>query len=110
MARIRDAVNRGVPVFVMDRDGVSGMERVLEDKSMEQKMYKASAVCKVARLMGIHVGDERNQTSRFTRYGRVISSSEEVANTRAVDLVRMVDAKEVIYGQLGLVIEEKEKL
>jgi hypothetical protein len=110
MSRIREAVKRGIPIIAFDKDGVEGMDRVIEGKGMTDiKMNKAAAICRVARLVGFHVG-ARNETTHFARRGRVLSLSEELASTKVSDLARRVEAKEVIYARLGLLMEEKVSL
>ena len=110
MVRVREAVRKGIPIIAFDKDGVRGMENSVEDRTIERRLYKASAVCKVARMLNFYVGAERNDTSRFTRKGRVLSLDKELAMTKIVDLIGKVDRDEVVCARLGMLIEEKQKL
>lgn len=111
MVRVRDAVRKGMPIIAFDRDGVDGIERVIDDKRrLERVAQPASAVCKVARMLNFYIGDERNSSRHFRKNARVLSLDEVLANTKVADLIKRVQADEVLYARLGLLMEEKGKL
>lgn len=111
MVRVREAVRKGMPIIAFDREGADGIERVIDDKRRLEKVTQpAAAVCRVAKMLNFFVGETRNETKYFSRRGRVLSLDEGLANSKVTDLYKKVNADEVLYARLGLLMEEKGKL
>jgi hypothetical protein len=86
---------------------------VVEDRrGIERIAQPAAAIRKVARVVGFHVGNDRNKNPRLSLNARVLSRDEDLTKTPIIELLRMLEEAEprVVYAQLGLIMEEREAL